>query len=42
MSQYIARNVRVDEKIYDYVLELISAYRSLTHTDRATFAPLSY
>lgn len=47
MIDYIARSIRVDEKIYDYVGDILSSLRSLTTVSNLSptsshLAPLSY
>lgn len=33
MTEYIAKHIHVDEKIYDYISDILSATRKLTHPD---------
>ena len=40
MIDYIAKNIRVDEKIYDYVEDILSSLRHLTKSSENTKIPL--
>lgn len=42
MAEYISEHILVDEKIYDYVSDLLSATRALTYSHKDTTTPLAY